>query len=208
MITNLYFVRHAHSTYTTNELERPLSVRGKEDSKLVTERLKLENIDFVISSPYKRAIQTVEGISEYLGCKIEINKDFRERTLSLLPVEDFNKAITKVWSNPDFFFDGGESNKKAQQRGITATMQVLDEYKGKNVVIGTHGNIMVLIMNFFDQQYDFHFWKMLAMPDIYRLSFYENHLIEVRRIDENKKNSLNTGYTIYKPIEIKNEGKK
>lgn len=200
MLTNLYFVRHAHSIYTTDELERPLSDRGKEDAKLVTDRLKLENIDYVISSPYKRAIQTVEGISEYLGCNIVIKEDFMERTLSLLPVGDFNIAINKVWLNPDFAFDGGESNNKAQERGVTATMQVLDEYKGKNVVIGTHGNLMVLVMNFFDKQYDFHFWEKLAMPDIYRLSFYENHLIEVRRIDENKKNSL-------KPIQIKNEGK-
>ncbi|MEI4768193.1 histidine phosphatase family protein [Psychrobacillus sp. FJAT-51614] len=208
MITNLYFVRHAHSIYTPDELERPLSDRGKEDAFSITEKLMQENIDYVISSPYKRAIQTVDGIARYIGLNIVINEDFKERTLSLLPVGDFNKAITKVWSNPDFTFDGGESNKKAQQRGVKATMQVLDEYKGKNVVIGTHGNLMVLIMNYFDKKYDFHFWEKLAMPDIYRLSFYENQLIEVRRIDENNTNSLNTGYTIYRPIEINNEEKK
>gem|GEM_PF-7099402 len=32
-------------------------------------------------------------------------------------------------------------------------MNILEKYKGENVVIGTHGNIMVLIMNFFDSQF-------------------------------------------------------
>jgi 2,3-bisphosphoglycerate-dependent phosphoglycerate mutase len=50
MITNLYFVRHAHSIYTPDELGRPLSERGLSDAKLVTERLRKESIDLVISS--------------------------------------------------------------------------------------------------------------------------------------------------------------
>lgn len=53
MLTNLYFVRHAHSTYTPDELERPLSERGFTDANTVTELLKGENIDHVLSSPLK-----------------------------------------------------------------------------------------------------------------------------------------------------------
>ncbi|MFJ8067012.1 histidine phosphatase family protein [Psychrobacillus sp. NPDC096426] len=181
-MTNLYFVRHAHSTYTPDEMERPLSERGMEDAKLITELLKLEKIDQVISSPFKRAIQTVEGVSEYIGKEIEIVDDFRERTLSEHPVADFNEAISKVWSNFDFSLDGGESNHVAQKRGVAATLHVLRKYKGQNVAIGTHGNIMVLIMNYFDQQCDVHFWRQLAMPDIYKLTFQETHLIDMRRI--------------------------
>ncbi|KQB93786.1 phosphoglycerate mutase [Geobacillus thermodenitrificans] len=49
-------------------------------------------------------------------------------------------------------------------------------------MIGTHGNIMVLIMNYFDKQYDFRFWQRLAMPDIYQLSFRSNELMAIERI--------------------------
>ena len=186
MITNVYFVRHAHSIYTPNELERPLSERGKEDTKVVTNLMKQKNIQHIISSPYKRAIQTVEGIALYIGKEIEIMNDFKERTLSEQPVVDFNEAISKAWAHYDFSLEGGESNTIAQKRGVSATIKVLAKYKGQNVVIGTHGNIMVLIMNYFDKQYDVHFWEQLAMPDIYKLTFHETQLIDVQRIDGNE----------------------
>ncbi|MBS4200904.1 histidine phosphatase family protein [Bacillus sp. FJAT-49732] len=182
--TNVYFVRHAHSTYTPDELGRPLSEQGFMDAQLVTDIFKSENVDFVISSPYKRAIQTVEGIANWIDKEIIIEDGFRERKLAEGSVVDFNEAITKVWENPDFAWEGGESNVDAQKRGGEITMKVLKNYEGKNVAIGTHGNIMVLIMNYFDAQYDFTFWKKLAMPDIYKLTFSERELIGVKRLWE------------------------
>ncbi|MBS4223601.1 histidine phosphatase family protein [Lederbergia citrea] len=182
MKTNLFFVRHAHSTYTTDELGRPLSERGFIDAEAVTEVLKTENIEHVISSPYKRAIQTVEGIASYINTEIEIVDGFKERTLSEESVDSFTDAITKVWEDPTFSWEGGESNLIAQKRGIEITFQTLEKYEGKNVVIGTHGNIMVLIMNHFDKKFDFTFWQELEMPDIYKLTFEIKNLVEVKRI--------------------------
>lgn len=182
-MTNLYFVRHAHSTYTPDELGRPLSDKGFFDATKVTELLKNEEIDIVVSSPFKRAIQTVEGIAEYIGKEIEVIEGFKERVLTTVPAEDFNLAITKVWEDFNFSWEGGESNHVAKNRGVKSTHQLLEKYKGKNIVIGTHGNIMVLIMNFFDhQKYNFSFWQHLDMPDIYKLTFIEQELISVKRV--------------------------
>jgi 2,3-bisphosphoglycerate-dependent phosphoglycerate mutase len=178
----MYFVRHAHSTYTPDEVGRPLSERGLVDAEKVTELLKKEEIDMVISSPYKRAIQTVEGIAKFLGKEVVIENGFKERTLAEKPVEDFNQAITKVWEDVHFSWEGGESNILAQERGVKTTFRILEKYEGKSIVIGTHGNIMVLIMNHFDHQYDFYFWKKLDMPDIYKLTFEQKKLIDVQRI--------------------------
>lgn len=182
MITNLYFVRHAHSIYSADELNRPLSERGKEDASKVTELLKNENINVLLSSPYKRAIQTIEGLSEIIGVEIVMEEDFRERLLSEVPVDDFESAIAKVWEDYSFSWEGGESNLVAQNRGIRALEKVWTQYEGKNIAIGTHGNIMALIMNDLDQKFDFTFWKKLDMPDIYKLSFVNQRLIEVTRI--------------------------
>ncbi|MDZ5471300.1 histidine phosphatase family protein [Bacillus sp. 31A1R] len=181
-MTTVYFVRHAHSTYTPNEFKRPLSEKGEADAKKVTHVLRFENIDVVLSSPYLRAIQTVEGLAHLIGSKVEIEEGFKERKLTEKSAEDFNEAIMKVWEDETFFWEGGESNLVAQQRGVEATLQVLERYKGKNIVIGTHGNIMVLIMNYFDSKYHFDFWKKLDMPDIYKLSFEDDLLINVERL--------------------------
>lgn len=183
-MTNLFLVRHAHSVYTPDELGRPLSERGFSDIPKVNEILTSENIDIVISSPYKRAIQTVEGIAAHIDKEVEILEGFKERLLSADSVEDFNHAITKVWDDFSFSLKGGESNNMAQARGVETTYTVLDKYKGKNVVIGTHGNIMVLIMNYFNSQFDFPFWKKLDMPDIYKLSFDGKELKSVSRLWE------------------------
>ncbi|MGD6843563.1 histidine phosphatase family protein [Bacillus infantis] len=182
MLTNLYFVRHAHSTYTPDELARPLSIRGFADAERITGILEKEDIDIVISSPYKRAVQTVEGVAKIIGQEVIIEDGFRERNLSANPVEDFNLAIARVWEEPSFSWEGGESNINAQKRGVKATLKVLETYEGKNIAVGTHGNIMVLIMNYFDKKYGFSFWKNLNMPDVYKLTFNKRDLKEVNRI--------------------------
>ncbi|WP_397540255.1 histidine phosphatase family protein [Rummeliibacillus pycnus] len=181
-MTVIYFVRHAHSTYTPDEMGRPLSEQGLRDADMVTELLAKEAIDLVITSPYKRAIQTVEGVAKRIGSDVRIYPDFRERLLTIEPVESFEEAIYKVWTDPSFSFPGGESNIEAQKRGVEATLEVLEQYEGKRIVIGTHGNLMVLIMQYFDERFDFSFWQQLAMPDIYKMEFKRNNLKSVERL--------------------------
>lgn len=178
----IYFVRHAHSTYTKEERERPLSEKGHLDAENVTSLLKDKDIDVVISSPYKRAIQTVQGIANTYHVSIQIEEDLRERLLSTEPVQDFNDAMQKVWGDWNYAYEGGESNDVAQRRVVTCMQSILKKYKGKNIVIGTHGNIMVLLMNYFDSKYDFQFWKTLHMPDVYKLTFDNNCFISAERI--------------------------
>ncbi|PHD57418.1 histidine phosphatase family protein [Bacillus toyonensis] len=183
-MTTIYFVRHAHLTYTKEERERPLSEKGHCDAENVTRLLKDGHIDVVISSPYKRAIQTVQGIANTYNVSIQIEEDLRERLLSSEPLEDFNDAIENVWEDWTFAYEGGESNDVAQKRAILCMQNILEKYKGKNIVIGTHGNIMVLLMNYFDSKYDFQFWKTIQIPDVYKLTFDNNSFISAERIEE------------------------
>ncbi|HFF3187076.1 histidine phosphatase family protein [Bacillus cereus] len=188
-MTTIYFVRHAHSTYTKEERERPLSEKGHCDAENVIHLLKDKHIDVVISSPYKRAIQTVQGIANTYHVSIEIEEDLRERLLSSEPVADFNDAIENVWEDWSFAYEGGESNDVAQRRAVICMQSIFKKYKGKNIVIGTLGNIMVLLMNYFDSKYDFRFWKTLRMPDIFKLNFHNEDLVAAERIE-------NTGHQI------------
>ncbi|MGM0847037.1 MAG: histidine phosphatase family protein [Bacillota bacterium] len=184
MVTNIYFVRHAHSVYTPDELGRPLSKKGFEDRERITEVLAGEKIDVFLSSPYMRAVQTIQGAADFFGKEIHYMEGFKERTLSDAPVDDFDSAITKVWDDWNFSLNGGESNHEAQCRGVDSLTRVLKEYKGKDIVIGTHGNIMVLIMNYFNKDYDYKFWKQLEMPDIYKLTFDGKQFLACQRMIE------------------------
>lgn len=180
--TRLYFVRHAHSVYTPDERQRPLSEKGRADAEKVKEALKNQGIDRVLSSPYKRAIETVEPLAGVIGVPIELVEDLRERQLSGGPVEDFATAIERVWADETYAFGGGESNEAAKERGVSATLEVLESYPGERIAIGTHGNLMVLVMKHFDQRYGLEFWRELAMPDIYCLIFRGTELAGVEHI--------------------------
>ncbi|MGE7889769.1 histidine phosphatase family protein [Bacillus cereus] len=183
-MTTIYFIRHAHSTYTKEERELPLSEKGHCDAENVTSLLKDKHIDVVISSPYKRAIQTVQGIANTYNLSIQIEEDLRERLLSTELVADFNVAMQNVWKDWSFAYEGGESNDVAQRRAVICMQNILKKYEGKNIVIGTHGNIMVLIMNYFNSKYDFGFWKTLHMPDVYKLTLDKNRFISAERIEK------------------------
>jgi len=182
MITNIYFVRHAHSTYTPEELSRPLSERGLKDAEKVTKLLSEYNITHVISSPYNRAVQSVEGIANLFQLNISIDDGFRERKLAHSSVDNFDEVILKYWQDFDFSLLGGETGYVAQDRGVKSLKNTLDKCNGGNIAIGTHGNIMVLIMNYYDKKYNYNFWSNLAMPDIYKLSFENGGLVGVTRI--------------------------
>nr|WP_240390798.1 histidine phosphatase family protein [Bacillus sp. Y1] len=108
-------------------MERPLSEKGYLDALRVTELLIEENIDEVVSSPYKRAIQTVQGTADFFHKKIEIVEECKERLLTTSPAENFTYVITKVWKDYNFTWEGGDSNFVAQKRGIKGIHRILDK---------------------------------------------------------------------------------
>jgi len=181
-MTVIYFVRHAHSHYTADEYNRPLSDNGFKDRDRVTKLFENKMIHAIYSSTYKRAIQTVEGIAQEHHLQVNIVDTFKERTLSNKKIMDFDDAIRQLWSHPNFAFEGGESNETAMERAITTLQKIVLAHPNDNIVIGTHGNIMVLMMQYFDIQYDYSFWKKLSMPDVYQLTFQNFVLVDVQRI--------------------------
>jgi 2,3-bisphosphoglycerate-dependent phosphoglycerate mutase len=78
-------------------------------------------------------------------------------------------------------FPGGESNAAAQRRGAAVIREVLDRHPAQQVVVGTHGNLLALILRQFDPSVGFAFWQALTMPDVYRLEVDAGHA-EFRRL--------------------------
>lgn len=181
-MTELFFVRHAHADYSADEYHRPLSLKGLKDAERVTSLFKNHRIDAVYSSPYKRAIQTVQGIAKDNDLPIQTVDALKERQLANGAINDFQSAIQRVWQDPVFAWAGGESNQQAMARAIRSLQTIILSHPHDSIVIGTHGNIMVLMMQSFDSQYDYAFWQKLTMPDVYRLSFRGLSLLDVQRV--------------------------
>lgn len=181
--TSLYFVRHAHSPYVPRrEAERGLSEQGRRDARRVADVLVEHGVDVVVSSPYARAVETVEPTAEAVGTEIRIEEGFRERTLADGHVDDFDAAVERVWEDPTFSWEGGESNEAAQERGVDAVERTIDRWRGRDVAVGTHGNVLTLILNHYDDSYGYEFWRQLTMPDVYRATFEGDESPRIERI--------------------------
>lgn len=189
MKTYIYFVRHGIAPFSL-EHERKggasLSEQGKMDANRVAELLRIEEIDVIVSSSYFRAIETVSPLAELLQKDIIQYEELIERPIASLNYvvsdEELLIGIEKSFVDIDFCMPEGETTRYAQKRAIPIIMKLLSDYKGKKIAIGTHGNIMTIIMNYFNSKYGFEFWKQTTRPDIYKLEFEETELNLVERL--------------------------
>jgi 2,3-bisphosphoglycerate-dependent phosphoglycerate mutase len=187
METTIYMVRHAESQFVFGEeRSRGLSEEGLVDAQRVAELLYDVDVDYVASSAYARAIQTVQYLADRKNLHIIEYEELRERPIKGLdykaPWDELLLAIEKSFVDLDFSLVGGESTRQAQNRAIPIIEKLLEEQSGKNIVIGTHGNIMTIIMNYYDKKYGFEFWNSASKPDIYKMTFIGNELQNIDRV--------------------------
>ncbi|MDQ0887988.1 2,3-bisphosphoglycerate-dependent phosphoglycerate mutase [Paenibacillus sp. V4I9] len=185
MKTIIYMVRHGESPYNEgNERTRGLTPKGKIDIEKVTKLLIGEGIDMIISSPYTRAILSVEELAEHLKLDIKVFEDLRERHFSSYIIEnaELMSSIRESFNDPNYTLPGGESNADCQKRAISVLEPILKEHRGKKIAIGTHGIVMTLMMNHFDPAFGLEFLNQLMKPDIYKMQFEDFELEEVTRM--------------------------
>lgn len=185
METKIYFVRHAHPDISIrDDMIRPLSERGIIDTKKVTNALMDKNISIIYSSPFKRAIDTIKDFADNVGIEIKIDDNFRERNVGKW-VEDFEAFSTKQWADFDFKIEHGESLREVQERNMAALLKVLNNYSGKNIVIGTHGTALSTIINYFNPEFGYaDFWNMVdKMPYILCFTFDGMKLESIEEIE-------------------------
>ena len=188
-MTTVYFIKHAESDNSVrNGRIRPLTPKGLYDRPLVTEFLRDKNIDAVLSSPFKRAVDTVADFAEKNGFEIEIIEDLREQKSSKNMGKD-NPAhyqfLERQWSDFSYTLSEGECLGEVQERNIFALNGVLNRYKGKNIVIGTHGTALSTIINHFDSTYSFEDFMAMVniLPWVVKMEFDGNYCAKMEKID-------------------------
>lgn len=183
METVVYFVRHADSAFVEGqERERGLSEQGARDAKVIKELLQDEPLDVFVSSPYVRSVETIQELADWKGKPIKQFEDLRERNIGRFAPLSFADAKRKVYEEPQFAFPEGESSLEAADRAVQALLSLLVQYEGLTLLLGTHGDIMTLMLQTFDPRYGFEFWRSTTMPDIYRVHFDGTALKQVSRI--------------------------
>ena len=186
-MTTVYFVRHAEPNYNNhNDYLRELSAKGLKDRKLVTDFFADKEINVALSSPYKRAIDTIKDFTDSSGLHIDIIDEFRERKVDSGWIEDFVSFSQRQWSDFSYKLSDGECLREVQDRNVSALKSVLGKYRGKNIVIGSHGTALSTIINYYDNTFGYKdFAKIKSkMPWIVEFVFDENaKLLAIRKHD-------------------------
>lgn len=169
MKNTYYLIRHAHSIYRN----RPLSQKGQASLSQLN-MLESKPISAIYSSPYKRAIETVEPLAQTLGLSIQLDKRLIERKLSSQSISDqaFEATLKQLWKNPAISLPGGESNLTAQKRALSFLQDLEKLHQNEHIIISSHGNLVCILLNYFDDTINYNFWKQLPMLAVIRFKYY------------------------------------
>ncbi len=173
-MTTFYFVRHAQSDPAVrDDRARPLTAKGKTDAALVTRFFADKTLDAVLSSPYRRAMDTVRGVAESKNLSVILVEDFRERRVDSVWIDDFDAFTQAQWADFNYRLTDGESLAAVQRRNLAALKQALRAYPDKAVAVGSHGTALSCLVNAFDPSFGWEDFERIRglMPWMVRFDF-------------------------------------
>lgn len=185
-MTELYFVRHAEpNIHNHDDPTRELTEKGRQDARLVTAFLADKQIAAVLSSPYKRAVDTVRDFSETAGLPILTDPDFRERRVDSMWIEDFDGFCKNQWADFDYRLTDGETLRMVQTRNLAALRRVLQNYPEQSVAIGSHGTALSTLVHYFDPTFGHAGFQSIRklMPWIVRFRFDGLRCVSITEYD-------------------------
>lgn len=184
-MNKVYFIRHAKPDFSVHDnLTRPLTDEGRKSSEKLINFFKDKNITKIYSSPYKRSIDTVKGIADAFNLDIELVEDFRERKITDGWIEDFNGFAKSQWEDFNYKLTGGEALKEVQDRNIKALKIILEEHREGDIVIGTHGTALSMIINYFNKEFNYIDFERIKdiMPWVVCIEFDGTNLVIIEEL--------------------------
>ncbi len=194
---NIYYQNSLLDEYTKNILI-PLSSEGEQTAKKIADKYFSNNINYLCSSEYSRAINTAKYISSNNNIPINIFSEFNERNLG-----ETENITEQFWlqqlKNEDTKTSNGESQKEVRNRMLKGIKKVLENIKdNESAVIVSHATaITFLLMNWCElinatlegkKRHLKHKGKTIIndsfkTPEIFKLTFKTNkEIIDICRI--------------------------
>ncbi|WP_201277860.1 histidine phosphatase family protein [Mammaliicoccus sciuri] len=184
MDRTIYFVRHSIRDIRIKEDESALLTElGKQYAMQMSEFFQYKNIHHILSSPYKRTIDTIKPTAEQLNLKIKEIEPFKERIIGEW-VENFDEFSLRQWSQTDYKLPNGESLEDVRNRIVPSYQKVLSHYEG-NLIITGHGTALAVLFNELTGSFTYEDWKNMKMPDIYQLDYDHQNNISFKKVEMN-----------------------
>jgi len=178
MLKKIFVIRHCQAEGQSSEAS--LTNKGIKQALDISEFFSDIKIERIISSPFKRAIDSIHPLADRLNIDVEINKKLTERILSIEDLSDWFKKLGRTFEDLELKFEGGESSREAMIRIVEVVEEAFSR-NNKNTVIVTHGNLMSLLLMYFNKDFGFDDWKNLSNPDIFLL-INESNKVTFQRV--------------------------
>ena len=174
METTIYFIRHAqsHPSKIRHYSEWPLSLKGQEQAKQLSNILRPLGIQKIFSSPFVRCLQTVEPFVRNSEIDVVIVDDLRERLVAKTLFDGFDEVWNRSWEDFDYALPDCETSSQAQKRFVAALSSILGRNGHQTIAICTHGNVMGLFLHFIDASLGKRETEAFKNPHIVRIVFH------------------------------------
>ena len=144
-MTIIFLVRHGETVDNARQIMQgqtpgELNEQGREQARQVAERLATEEIDAVVASDLRRAIQTAEYIAEPHHLPVVTTPLLRERDWGSFTGRFIPDLRGEVWP------DDIETEEAMMQRAHDFLKKMTATYEGKRVVAVGHGIINKAIL--------------------------------------------------------------
>ncbi len=171
MEKQIHLIRHCEAQ--GQPPESPLTEKGHLQALELSELLSDIKVDRVVTSPFLRAIQSIEPLAKKLNLEVELDSRLSERVLSNKNLTDWMDKLHATFTDLEIKYEGGESSIEAMNRIV----ELVDEHLNSDVestIIVTHGNIMSLLLKYYNKDFGFEQWQRLSNPDVF---FYNIKII-------------------------------
>lgn len=153
-MTTVLLIRHGQTSWNAagrwqGHTDVPLNEVGREQARLLAERLVDWPIRALYSSDLKRAAETAVIVGDALGLEAVQEKAWRERHVGVfqgLTGEEIAEKHPEAWAalQRDVFVvpPGGESSEALYERATGALERLLTRHRGEVVAVVSHGGTM------------------------------------------------------------------
>lgn len=157
MKTRLILIRHGETHKNAAKIlheakdDAPLNEVGKSQAETAAKTLVRMGIDCLYSSSEIRAKETAQIIGKYCHRPVVETDDFRERGWGIFAGkswDEVNSVLSKLSIEERYRYKPlrGESWQEVEARLIGSVKRILEENKGKKIVVVTHGGTIRTLM--------------------------------------------------------------
>ena len=158
-MTIVYLVRHSepfkihkgiedvNEDILFSNIKSPLSINGEKLAEKISQNLEFDNIDVVWSSDYVRAMSTAKYFAAKNDLKVNISNQLSERKHGINSWDELPPDFeVHQFEDENYKIGEGESRNETKTRIKTKLNTILNENKGKRILIVGHSTATAYLL--------------------------------------------------------------